>query len=84
MLKWNIPIDRAQRVYEKNGVTYLVIMFAPGVMVIKMSKMAHFFVFSTDASKKSVTVWRKYLLVSERSYLALSENAMEYWILSYN
>ena len=59
-------------------------MFAPGVMVIKMSKKGSFFVFSADASKKSVTVWRKYLPASERSYLALSENAMDCWILSYH
>ena len=59
-------------------------MFAPGVMVIKMSKMGHFFLFSTDASKKSDTVWRKYLLASERSYLVLSENAVDCWVLSYH
>ena len=41
MQKWNIPTDRAQSVDEKNVVICLVIMFAPGVMVIKMSKMAH-------------------------------------------
>ena len=69
---------------EKNGVLCLVIMFTPRVMVIKISKMAHFFLFSADASKKSVTVWKKYLRVSERSYLALSENAMDYCILSYH
>ena len=53
-------------------------------MVIKMSKKGSFFVFPTDASKKPVTGWRKYLLASERSYLALSENAMDSWILSYH
>ena len=58
--------------------------FALRVMVIKMSKMAHFFVFSAGASKKSATVWRKYLCASEKSYLALSEKAMDYWILSYH
>ena len=52
-------------------------MFTAGVMVIKMSKMANIFTFSTDARTKSVTVWRKYSRASERSYLALSENAME-------
>ena len=36
------------------------------------------------SSQKSVTVWRKYLLASEKSYLALSENAMDCWILSYH
>ena len=29
------------------------------------------FVFSADASKKSVTVWTKYLRASEKTYLAL-------------
>ena len=49
-----------------------------------MSKIAHFLVFFADASKKSVAVWRKYLSASERSYLALLENAMDCWILSYH
>ena len=35
-------------------------------------------------SKKLVTVWAKYLSTSERFYLALSENAMDYWLLSYH
>ena len=42
------------------------------------------FVFFADASKKSVTVWTKYLRTSERSYLGLQENALDYWILSYH
>ena len=42
MQKWNIPTDRVQRVDGKNRVICLVIMFPPWVMVIKMSKMAHF------------------------------------------
>ena len=37
--------DRAQRVDEKNGIIYLAIMFTPRVMVVKMSKMAHFSYF---------------------------------------
>ena len=47
--------DRAWRVDEK-GVIFLVIMFAPGVMVIKISKNASFFVFFADGSKTLVTV----------------------------
>ena len=77
MQKWNIPTDRAQRVDGKNGAVCLVIMFTPWVMVIKMSKVAHFFVFSADARKNSVTVLTKYLRASERSYLAPQENAMD-------
>ena len=42
------------------------------------------FVFSADDNKKPVTVWAKYSNASERSYLALLENAMYYWILSYH
>ena len=38
-------MDRAERVDEKNGVICLVIMFIPGVMVIKISKMTHFLYF---------------------------------------
>ena len=47
MQKLSIPMDRAQsqRADEKNGVIYLVIMFTPQVMAIKMSKMADFLYF---------------------------------------
>ena len=40
-----MPMDRAQRVDEKNGATYVFIMFTPRVMIIKMSKMAYFLYF---------------------------------------
>ena len=36
MQKWNIPMDRTWKVDEKNAVIFLVIMFAPRVMVITM------------------------------------------------
>ena len=42
--KSKMQMDRAQIVDEKNGVICLV-MFVPGVMVIKMSKLAHFLYF---------------------------------------
>ena len=77
MQKWNIPTNTAQRLDGKNGVICLVIMFTTRVMVIKMA----LFLFSADASKKSVTVWTKYL---RASYWALSENAMDYCILNYH
>ena len=41
------------------------------------------FVFSADSSKKSVTSWAKYLSAHERPYLALLENAKNYWVLRY-
>ena len=43
-----------------------------------------FYLSSTDDSKESVTVWAKYLNASEGSYLACSENAIDYWFLSYH
>ena len=45
MPKGNIPTSRAQRVDEKNGAIYLVIILTRRVMVIKMSKMTHFCIF---------------------------------------
>ena len=38
-------MDRAQGIDVKNMVICLVIMFSPGFMVIKMTKMAHFCIF---------------------------------------
>ena len=43
MQKWNISMERAQRVDEKNGIICVVTLFTPGVMVIKMSKISIFF-----------------------------------------
>ena len=41
---------------QKNGIICLVIMFTPGVMVMKVSKLAHFLYFFADDTKKLVTV----------------------------
>ena len=38
-------MNKAQRINEKNGISCLVLMFTFGVIVIKMSKMAHFLYF---------------------------------------
>ena len=43
--KENIPTDGDQRVDAKNGVIYLIIIFTPRFIVIKMSKMVHFSYF---------------------------------------
>ena len=44
-------MDRVQIVVEKNGVICLVTMFTPGVMIIKMSKMAHVMYFLPTTAK---------------------------------
>ena len=50
-------------------------MLAPGVMVIKISKMAHLLYFLLMIASESA---------SGRSYLVISENAMDFWILNYH
>ena len=52
---------------RKNWVISPVIMFTVRVMVIKMTKMAHFLYFLLMTAKKIITVWTKYLNASERS-----------------
>ena len=55
-------------------------MFTPTVMVIKMSNMADFMYYLLD----TVRIWAGYLRASVRSYLALSENTMDYVLQSYH
>ena len=52
--KWSIPRDSAQNAVDKNAVIWIVIMFTPRVMIMKMSNRAVFFGFSTDDSKKFI------------------------------
>ena len=56
----------------------------PELRSLKCEKNGLFFVFSANDSKRSITVWTKYLRAFERSYLPLLENAMNYWVLSYH
>ena len=53
MQKWNVPTEKAQRVAGKNGVICLFIMFTLEVMIIKISKMAHFLYFCWCQQKAS-------------------------------
>ena len=53
-------------------------MFTPKVMVFKMPNMAHSLYFPLGEQKKSVTFWAEYLGAPGRSYLVLSENAIDY------
>ena len=43
--KWNIAMDRAQIVHEKNGVICLVIMFTPNVMELWSLKCQKWLIF---------------------------------------
>ena len=77
MQKWNIPTDRAQRVYEKNRTFFCLSCLLPWNYGHENVKNCSSFVLSVDYSKVSVTVWAKYLDEFERFYLVLSENAMD-------
>ena len=83
MQKLNMTMDAAQ-IDGKNGVICLFIVFTSRVMVIKMSKIAHFMHFFLITSSKTITVWTHYLSLSEKFYLALLENAIDYYSLSYH
>ena len=63
MQKLDIPTDRAQRVDKKNRVICLIIMFAPGVMVIKMLKMAHFLYFLLMPAKISHSLEKIFMCI---------------------
>ena len=82
MQQWNISRYRAQRVDEKNDVVRLV-MFTSKVMAIRMSKMAYLMYFLLN-TEKTDPVWERYLNASERSYLALLQNTMDYGVLTYH
>ena len=53
MQKLNITTDRAQRGYEKNGVTCFVIMLTFKVIIIKVSKVADVLFFLPMTVKNS-------------------------------
>ena len=73
---------RAQRLDEKNDVIR-VVMFTSKVMVIRMSKMSYLMYFLLNTEERD-PVWERYLNVSERSYLALLQNTMDYGVLTYH
>ena len=50
----------AQRVDDSNGVTYLVIKLTFRVLVIKMSKMAHFLYFLLMTVKNSYSLGKTF------------------------
>ena len=74
-------MNRAQRADEKNVVIYLFIMFTPRGMVIKIKKMVHILYFLLMKAKISNSL-EIIFKATERSYLVLLENAMNYWVLS--
>ena len=74
--------DRAQKVHGKNGAICLVIMFVPRVMVIKMSKMAHFLYFLLMLAKNQLQfgqtimcIW-KFLLSFLRKHYGLLDSEL--------
>ena len=70
MQKWNIAADRARRADEKYRIIFLVIMFTPGVRLIKMSKKWLILCSFAGESKALITVEAKYLKSAPMSFLS--------------
>ena len=58
-------------------------MFPSWVMVLKLSNKVHFLQFCADLSKKSTSIEAIYIYASKRSCLALSENDIVYYAMTY-
>ena len=67
-------MDKTQKVDKKKVGSFCLVIV---VLWSLKSQNWLIFVFSANASKKSVTVWTKYLCASEKSHLASSENATD-------
>ena len=80
MQKWNIPTDRAQIVDGKNGFVCPVITFTPRVMVIKMSKMAHFLYFLLMPAKNQ-SQFGQNIYVYLKDFIQLSQEML--WIVGF-
>ena len=83
MQQWNIQIDRAWRVDQKNGVIFLVIKFVPRVMVIKMSKNGSWFVFFFRWQQNICNSLGKTCKCTQMIFLSLSANGMVNWFWRY-
>ena len=75
----SLEMQKSQRSDKKDGVISQAVTSTPRVMKVKCQEWL-IFVFLADDSNKSVTVWAIHLSASERSYLALSENATGLWV----
>ena len=82
--KWNTPTDKTWTVGVKNGVICLLIMFTPRVVVIKMLKIANFLYFLLMIAKNQSQFRQDISAHPKRCYLALLQNAMDHWFLSYH
>ena len=59
-----IDQSKIQAVDEENGVIFLVVMFTPRVIVIKMSRMGHFLYYTLLATKNKSQFAKIILLVT--------------------
>ena len=63
--------------------SFVSLCLLPELWSLKCQKWL-FYVLSAGYNKKPVPVWATFLSASERSYLALSENDMDYVLRSYH
>ena len=71
--KRNIPTNRTHTLYEKNEAISPVIMFTPGVAVIKLSKMAHFLYFLLMTAKNSHSLGKIFKRIWKLTYSSFSK-----------
>ena len=76
-----MPIGRAQRVGQKNGVTCLLIMFTPRVMVTKLSKIAHFLYFVLMTGKYQSQFGQKDTLKAFDNFKNKQKQCVKYYFL---
>ena len=76
-----MPIGRAQRVGQKNGVTCLLIMFTPRVMVTKLSKIAHCLYFVLMAGKYQSQFGQKDTLKAFDNFKNKQKQCVKYYFL---
>ena len=76
-----MPKGRAQRVGQKNGVTCLLIMFTPRVMVTKLSKIAHFLYFVLMTGKYQSQFGQKDTLKAFDNFKNKQKQCVKYYFL---
>ena len=87
--KWNMPTSRTQNLDKKNEVICLDIMFALRVIVIEISKMAHFCIFCWWLRKSCHSLGKifkytwKILFFSLKMVSALGLPVVRYWEQKY-
>ena len=75
--------NRAEKADEKKGTICPVSVFPSWVLALKFSKASAFLSFCDDLTMRSKSINAIFILASERSCYALSENGIVYYAMCY-